>query len=825
MLVRLLPGRALAFIFGVLAAVVCCGLAAGLAVADTYSPCGQASPSGWTALTASNATVSGGISGDYYLTGPVTVSGGQIAVPSGDSLTIDLCGQSLSATNVPAGDAAINVPQGTTLTVEDTSSGAPGTLTATGGNDNGGGAGAGIGGNGGQSAGSVTILGGTVTATGGISDYTNAGSGGGGGAGIGGGGGNDNGGTAGAGATVTVSGGTVTATGGTSNYGGGGAGVGGGGVGLASTGGAGGQVTVTGGSLTDPKGGAGGLSGGGGAGVGGGGAGADLHGVGGAGALVTVSGGTLTNPTGGNGGPGTGGGGAGVGGGGGGGDKGSGGAGASVTVSGGTLTGPTGGNGDVDNGEAAGGGAGVGGGGGGAVGAGGAGATVTMLGGSLTGPKGGDSSAAAGGASGAGLGAGGYGYEGSNLGVAAGSVEVKSGTGGVPLLSGQVAGSFTVDAGASVSVPASQTLELDDTTAGSLVNDGTFTLAGELTGSGSLANNGVISLAGGSIPGNGTGPSSSGDLTITGNIFDLTFSVPSGTPPASQWVYAPTVSAGGESLPAVPVARGLWVSSSGGVVYATTPLGPLSAGGVVSLTAVSEALPTVAFTTAASQTTAYGSVGSIPALAVSGTVGVSGFGSFVCSGDGIAAQSFGSPSGGTLNLAGLHTGTGVVSCTISSLSGLSATGSFSLTLTPPTATPPTATPPTATPPASTPPTTTPPKPVRVLGPTRLTDVRVIHPLVVWCARGRCRHPNTILIFRLNRRARVRLVLRKRVHRRWRTVALALTSGRAGISRRRITARWHGRLVPAGVYQLQLQLNTRRRWHTVRTARLVVRHLR
>lgn len=755
MLVRLQSGRALGFVFGVLAAVVCFGLAAGGAVADTNSPCGQASaPNGWKLLT----TTAGGMSGDYYLNSSLS-SSSPIAVASGQSLTIDLCGNDLSVTGVADGDAAINVPQGTSLTVEDTSSGAPGMLTATGGNDSGNGAGAGIGGNGGQSAGSVTIFGGTVTASGGIGYYTGAGNGGGGGAGIGGGGGNDDSGPAGAGATVTVSGGTVTATGGTSTYGGGGAGVGGGGVGLASTGGAGGQVTVTGGSLTDPKGGAGGLSGGGGAGVGGGGAGLDRNGVGGAGA--------------------------------------------SVTVSGGTLTGPTGGNGDVDNGEAGGGGAGIGGGGGGgggAVGAGGAGAAVTMSSGSLTDPAGGAGSAADGGASGAGLGAGGYGTLGTNSGVSAGSVEVQSGPGAVPVLSGAVAGSFTVDAGASVSVPADQTLELDDTTTGSLVNDGTATVDGTLDGSGTLANNGSIVLSGtGQIPGNGTGPASGGDLTITGNIFDVMFSVPSGTPPASQWVYAPTVLAGGESLPTVPGAPGSWESSNGTVVIADSWLPEVAVGRVVTLTAVDETRPTISLTTAANENVSYPSVASIPALHVSGTVGPSGFGSLLCTGDGIATQSFNSDAGGTLDLAGLHTGTGVVSCTISSLSGLSATTAFSLTLTPPTI-------------------------ARVVR-TRLTDVRLIHPLILWCARGRCPRPNTFLIFRSNRRARIRLVLRTRVHRRWRTVAIVFTTGRAGVNRRLITARWRGRVLRAGFYQLQVQLNTERRWHAVRYLRLVVRHRR
>ena len=107
-------------------------------------------------------------------------------------------------------------------------------------------------------------------------------------------------------------------------------------------------------------------------------------------------------------------------------------------------------------------------------------------------------------------------------------------------------------------------------------------MAGTLDGAGSLANSGVVELTGsGAIPGNGVGNASE-DLQITGNIFELEFTVPQGVSvPASVWVYAPTVSAGGESLPAVPAGTaGSWQTGSGIVVGAGTALAPLASGGV-----------------------------------------------------------------------------------------------------------------------------------------------------------------------------------------------------------------------------------------------------
>jgi hypothetical protein len=73
-------------------------------------------------------------------------------------------------------------------------------------------------------------------------------------------------------------------------------------------------------------------------------------------------------------------------------------------------------------------------------------------------------------------------------------------------------------------------------------------------------------------------------------------------------------------------------------------------------------------------------VGSIPQVSVSGTVGASGIASFACSGDGIAAQSYSTTTGGTVNLARLHQGTGTITCTLLANNGLSATTTQTLKL-------------------------------------------------------------------------------------------------------------------------------------------------
>ena len=90
--------------------------------------------------------------------------------------------------------------------------------------------------------------------------------------------------------------------------------------------------------------------------------------------------------------------------------------------------------------------------------------------------------------------------------------------------------------------------------------------------------------------------------------------------------------------------------------------------------------PTVQLTTAADSSRWYPSVGSVPQVSVSGTVGASGIASFACSGDGIAPQSYSSATGGTVNLAGLNQGSGTITCTVLANNGLSATTTQTLKL-------------------------------------------------------------------------------------------------------------------------------------------------
>jgi hypothetical protein len=90
--------------------------------------------------------------------------------------------------------------------------------------------------------------------------------------------------------------------------------------------------------------------------------------------------------------------------------------------------------------------------------------------------------------------------------------------------------------------------------------------------------------------------------------------------------------------------------------------------------------PTVQITTTADATRWYRSIASIPQVSVSGTLGASGIASFACSADGIAPQTYSSATGGTVNLAGLHQGSGTITCTLLANNGLSATTTQTLKL-------------------------------------------------------------------------------------------------------------------------------------------------
>ncbi|MFH5183586.1 immunoglobulin-like domain-containing protein [Paenibacillus sp. TAB 01] len=187
----------------------------------------------WTELTSAFANAASG--SIITLGAGIEQSSGSLSFPSGRSLILDLAGNRL-AVHAGSGStsAAVHVPVGATLTIRD--SGVNGTLIA----DAAGGYGAGIGGNYQETAGTIVIDSGNVTATGqsaaGIGGGSFGGSGGttiinggnvtalstGGGAGIGSGIKNGSEGNAGAGGTIIINGGNVSATG---TYGG--AGIGG----------------------------------------------------------------------------------------------------------------------------------------------------------------------------------------------------------------------------------------------------------------------------------------------------------------------------------------------------------------------------------------------------------------------------------------------------------------------------------------------------------------------------------------------------------------------------------------------------------------------
>ena len=410
-----------------------------------------------------------------------------ITAPAGDSLTVgstavtlDLNGFSLEIDSPADGDAAIAVATGDALTIEDTSSGTPGTLTVTGGTSA-----AGIGGGAGDDCGSLTIDGGTVNATSGSS-----------GAGIGGGDGSV---TGGAGCTLVINGGAVTATG---VSGTGGAGIGGG-VGN-TVGGAGGTVTIENGSVTA-------TGGVGAAGIGGG---------------PSTTGGT------------------------------SGGAGATVTIDGGTVT---------STGETAA----IGGGGGET--AGGAGGSVTINGGSVTATGvGGLPSVGIGG--GYGVASGAPGGDGATVQIASGAQVTASG-GGEAIGASQFqtpgsfgsltnAGDLTIPSGSTLMVPSGVTA----------ANSGTIDLNGSLTGDGTVDNTGAIVLgSGGSVSDNGDGDGST-SLLVDPNNYGLSFNVNGGSSsaPGNMYVYAGSVSASSQSLPAGPTPpaggtfTGWFTAASGG---------------------------------------------------------------------------------------------------------------------------------------------------------------------------------------------------------------------------------------------------------------------
>ena len=127
------------------AAPLAVGLIAGYSLVGIPSAAATPIPdtaSTWATLSGDVASCTTSLT--VALGAAITAPGGDnLAVPSGCTLTLDLASYDLSITNVASGDAAIAVPTGASLVIEDTSARAAGTLTATGGNGGNGGGGGG----------------------------------------------------------------------------------------------------------------------------------------------------------------------------------------------------------------------------------------------------------------------------------------------------------------------------------------------------------------------------------------------------------------------------------------------------------------------------------------------------------------------------------------------------------------------------------------------------------------------------------------------------------------------------------------------------------
>jgi hypothetical protein len=430
--------------------------------------------------------VASGHSAVVFLTASLNAGSGGLSVQAGASVTLDLGGCDLSITSPGNSAAAIAVPATSSLTVEDTTTygGALATLTVTGGQGVSGGGGAGIGGAGagngdGADAGSVTITGVNLIATGGDGGGTV----GGGGAAVGGGGGG------GTGGGITHDGGSLA-----------------------------GQVVIGGGTVTVNGGGAANLTGG--AAAIGGGGGSGSSNATGSDSPSNYEGGGLTGSVTINGGL--------------------------VSALGGTSARAIGGGIFYSDGAA------IGGGSGGAGAYGGDGGSVTLTGGQVSAPSF---------HSAHGIGSGGV----PELSSQNGTVTVPSGS--VTLTGEDAAVTTTVAAGATLSVPAGTTLAMD----GFSNNYGTIQLGGTLGGGGQVANYGSITVSGNGWSADNQRPGSvySATALITGNVYAISFSVPSGISIPDEWVFAPTLAASGESLPSLPYVS--WVSGST-VVSPTTVL-------------------------------------------------------------------------------------------------------------------------------------------------------------------------------------------------------------------------------------------------------------
>ncbi len=103
---------------------------------------------------------------------------------------------------------------------------------------------------------------------------------------------------------------------------------------------------------------------------------------------------------------------------------------------------------------------------------------------------------------------------------------------------------------------------------------------------------------------------------------------------------------------------------------------------------------------------------------------------------------------------------------------------------------------------------------------RISKIRLSGATLTWC--GHCAYPRTKLGFRLSAVAEVRVLLQRRLHGRFRQVAVTTLDGRAGANSFPVGRRWHGRLLPHDATRLLVQLRANGAWKTERSLKLTVR---
>jgi YVTN family beta-propeller protein len=109
-------------------------------------------------------------------------------------------------------------------------------------------------------------------------------------------------------------------------------------------------------------------------------------------------------------------------------------------------------------------------------------------------------------------------------------------------------------------------------------------------------------------------------------------------------------------------------------------------------------------------------------------------------------------------------------------------------------------------------------------PLKISRISVDRHTITWCfGPKRCPYPMARLRYALTKRTTLRLVLRRKIDGRFKRVAIATVPGHSGYNRRRVSGRWHGKLVPKGKVHLLVQIRPGTHWKTAKTIGLTVRH--